>query len=301
MDQQSQQLLDSMNSSGMPPLEDTQIKHIRSQDSQFFHSTNAHIAQSQDVTITGTQGVISLRIYTPFGVGPFNVIVFIHGGGWVLGNLNSHDALCRQLCEKSESLVIAIDYRLAPEHPYPEPLVDCYDAVKWIRNNCQTYNGNSQSIVIAGDSAGGNLSAAVALMLRDRGFNILKAQILIYPVLDYNFTHASYTTYETGYFLTTQNMRWFWEKYVGINPEIVLYMAPLYAKSLAGLPPTLIIAAQHDPLYDEGKAYAQALKKADVVVQHNNYDTIHCFVSWEDALDIARAAIADIAQLIKHV
>ena len=258
------------------------------------------VARVEDRTIPGPDGELPVRIYWPEGTGPFPIVVFFHGGGWVICDLDTHDGQARSLCKGAGAVVVSVDYRLAPEHSFPAGPEDCYAATCWAAENAGEIDGDASRIAVAGDSAGGNLSAVVALMARDRGGPALSFQLLIYPVTNHDFTTASYVENATGYFLTTSSMQWFWRQYLkdptdAHNP----YAAPMQAEDLSGLPPALCITAEFDPLRDEGEAYAARLREAGVAVTTSRYDgVIHGFFGMgalieraNDAVDEACAAL----------
>ena len=213
-------------------------------------------------------GGLRIRIYRPEGPGPFPVLVYFHGGGWVVGDLDSHDHVCRALARRTPSLVINVDYRLAPETAFPGPLDDCEAALRWTASHAAELGGSPDRIALGGDSAGANLAAGLALRLRERGGPAVDLQLLIYPVTDRNFETASYREFASGFGLSRANMQWFWECYVpdssGIpDPEA----APLRAASLRGLPPAFVLTAEFDVLRDEGEAFARRLHKEGVPVR----------------------------------
>lgn len=223
-------------------------------------------------TIPGPHGDIKVRYYMPLGNGPFPIFVYCHGGGWVLGNLNTADNVARALCHYGQMAVISVDYRLAPEHKFPVPLEDCYAVCEWASDaeNAKTVRGNVQKLVVGGDSAGGNLAAAVCLKARDENGPRIAQQVLMYPALNARDTNTeSYRTYGDQQLLTAADMRWFYDQYVDqeqdrINP----YLSPLLAEDHSNLPPALILTAEFDVLRAEGEQYAHALKAAGVDVEH---------------------------------
>ncbi|MFB6296440.1 MAG: alpha/beta hydrolase [Halobacteriales archaeon] len=218
-------------------------------------------------------------MYTPEGEGPFPVLTFYHGGGWVIGTLDTHEPICRALAGAADCVVVSVDYRLAPEHPFPAALEDCYAATRWVSDNAATLHADPDRVAVGGDSAGGNLAAAVAQACRDHGGPELVHQLLVYPVTDHAFDTDSYAENAEGYFLTRADMEWFWDHYLdsrfdGNNP----YASPLRARDLGGLPPASVVTAGFDPLRDEGIAYAKRLDAAGVAVEHHHYDgAIHGF------------------------
>ena len=236
-----------------------------------------------------------MRVYRPAADGTFPVLVYFHGGGWVIGGLDTHDGTCRLLCRDAGCVVVSVDYRLAPEHRYPAAAEDCYAATQWLADHASEIGIDPARIAVGGDSAGGNLAAAVALMARDRGTPTLAFQLLIYPVTDADFTRGSYIDNAEGYFLTTASMEWFWGHYVPDEAtRSEAYCAPQQAKDLAGLPPALVLTAEFDPLRDEGEAFAARLKEAGVATTVTRYDgMIHGFFSMTGLAKAALDAVAE--------
>jgi acetyl esterase len=235
-----------------------------------------------DRTVPGYDGgpEIPVRIYRPDGDGPFPTVVYFHGGGFVLGDLESHDLVCRHLCRGSDAMIVAVDYRLAPEHPFPAAVEDAYAATAWAATNPDDVSGTGQ-LAVAGDSAGGTLAAAVALMARDRDGPDLDFQLLVYPAVSADADWPSKVQYASGYYLEGEDMEWFHDCYFGSDVHAVNpYAHPLAACGHADLPPATVITAGYDPLRDEGVAYAEALDADGVSVTHRNYDdVIHGFFS----------------------
>lgn len=214
---------------------------------------------------------LAARLYVPVSAGSAPPLtVYFHGGGWVLGTLETHDATCRELADASNSAVLSVAYRRAPESRYPAAAEDCYDACIWAAKNAATLGVDGTRIAVAGDSAGGNLAGAVALMMRDRGGLVLSHQLLVYPATDRTFDNASYwANGGGGYFLSTGAMQWFWGHYLGDTPAAEApYANLLQMADLSGLAPATVITAQYDPLRDEGNAYAKRLAEAGVATDH---------------------------------
>jgi acetyl esterase len=216
---------------------------------------------------------IPIRVYVPDAEGPYPTLVYFHGGGWVVGDVDTHDSTCRALAAGADCLVVSVDYRRAPEHTFPVPLEDCYTAATWVFETAEEMRIDTTNVAIGGDSAGGNLAAAVAQLSRDRDGPSFARQVLIYPVTNHSFDTASYEENAEGYFLTKADMEWFWDKYLahgiqGRNP----YASPLRARHLEDLPPATVVTCGYDPLRDEGAAYAARLADADVDVNHIHYD-----------------------------
>jgi len=230
------------------------------------------------------------------------VLVYLHGGGWVLCSIETHDPTCRELANGAGCVVVSVGYRLAPEHRFPAPAEDCYAALEWVARNTASLGGDPARIALGGDSAGGNLTAAVTLMARDRGGPRLVHQLLVYPVLDHAFDTDSYRENADGLLLTRDMMRSFWASYLareedGRHP----YASPLRASDLAGLPPAHVITAEYDPLRDEGEAYARRLAAAGVPCVQRRYDgMIHGFFGFTQMVDRARDAVADAARELRR-
>jgi acetyl esterase len=260
------------------------------------------VAQVRELVAAGPAGAIPLRSYRPVGCTANDVLpvqIYYHGGGWVLGDLDSHDWTCRMVANAAQCAVVSVDYRLAPEHPFPAAFDDSLAAVEWIAANAGALRVNPGRMSVGGDSAGGNLAAAVALALRDRGTIPLRAQILTYPITD--LTAAYDARFAAGVFLTNDRMRDYIAAYV---PDVAqrkdVRGSPLLADSLNGLPPALVILAGFDPLYAEGLAYAERLKRDGVAVTVKTWPgQMHGFVSRAKLLPRAYDAISDIAAALK--
>jgi acetyl esterase len=229
------------------------------------------------------------------------IVVFFHGGGWVLGSITSHDALCRRLCNQSACIVVSVEYRLAPEHKYPAAVDDSFAATEWIAGHASELGGDPERVAVAGDSAGANLAAVVALRARQRGLPKLACQVLIYPITDYMPDFESYRTNGGGYFLTTETVAWFWQLYLN-DPSEGRHVdaSPLRAEDFAGLPPAVVLVAEFDPLRDEGLAYADRLESAGVPVERITcMGMIHGFVRRLDTFDCASDVVAQLARSLR--
>jgi acetyl esterase/lipase len=260
------------------------------------------VAHVENLRLPGPDGEIPVRLYRPESKGALPGLVYFHGGGFVLCNLESHDGVCRSLANAAGCAVVSVDYRLAPEHPFPAAHEDCYAATRFVAERGRELGIDSARIAVGGDSAGGNLTAVVSQMARDRRGPRLRFQLLVYPVTDASFDTPSYRENAEGYFLTTNMMKWFWGKYLAdpadaANP----YASPLRAKDLTGLPPGLCITAEFDPLRDEGEAYAARLRQAGVDVTAKRYDGMfHGFFGMAAMLDQAKTAVAQAAGALKR-
>lgn len=261
------------------------------------------VAKIEEYKIPVENGEITARIYTPEGEGAFPVFIYFHGGGWVLGDLEIVDSPCRSITNRAECIVVSVDYRLAPEHKFPTPLEDCFEATKWVANHAKEWGGDPTRIAIGGDSAGGNLAASVTLMARDQGGPTFVTQVLIYPVTSLAFNTPSYQENGEGYFLTYESMVWFAKHYLAKEEDkLNAYAAPLLAADLCDLPPALIITAEYDPLRDEGMAYANRLSEAGVPVESACYEgMIHGFFWMAGIMDKGKQSIDQVASHLKKI
>jgi len=304
LDPQARAVLDQMAALGGPPISELSPSEARAQaiNMAAMQGVPEPVAKTEDRRLPGPAGAIPVRLYIPAGKGPLPIFVYFHGGGWVIGNLEDSDVLCRTLCNAARGIVMSVDYRLAPEHPFPAAVEDSYCAVLWASANAASFGGDASRIAIGGDSAGGNLTAVVAQIARDRGQPALKYQLLIYPVTDAACDTPSYNQNSDGYFLTKEAMRWFWDHYAGSdvdrsNPLV----SPLRAHSFEGLPPALVITAEFDPLRDEGEAYAERLRNAGIPVQLTRYNgMIHGFFTMSAVIDQGRRAIEQAAAALRR-
>jgi acetyl esterase len=303
LDPQARMLIDQMAGMGLKPFHEQTVAEARASILALAAAAGPPetVAGVEDGRVPGPAGDIPVRVYTPEGRAPLPVLVFFHGGGWVIGSLESHDGICRLLANRAGCVVVSVDYRLAPEHPYPAAAEDAYAATRWVAEHAATLGGDPQRIAVGGDSAGGNLTAVVALMARDRGGPRLVHQLLVYPVTDAPGGNRSYRENGEGYFLTTTMMEWFWEHYTGGDPSRRdPYLAPLHATDVRGLPPALVITAEFDPLRDEGEAYAERLRAAGVPVQVTRYPgMIHGFFGMTGLLDRARESVTEAATALR--
>lgn len=254
------------------------------------------VASIRNIEITGPAGALTLRIYRPIGTQADELLpctLFLHGGGWVIGNLDSHDRLCRRLSNTSASCVVAVDYRLAPEHPFPAAINDSLAAFVWVTTHEKELHITRQCIALAGDSAGGNLVAVLALMARDGTAPAVVFQALLYPALDLTCQSPSYEHIKTGVPLTASTMRYFIEHYTpDSNDRLDWRASPLKSASLAGAPPALVLTVGNDPLCDEGRAYAQRLEDDGVrVTALHLSDQLHGLLMMEKVIGMSTVAV----------
>jgi acetyl esterase len=294
---QAKELLRQLAALGLPPLSEQTPQEARLRTRLPVHPEP--IAFTADQTIPGPGGDIPIRIYRPEGEAPFPVLLYFHGGGWVINSINSHDPTCRALANTAHCIVISVEYRLAPEHKYPAAAEDAYATTLWAAKYADQFGGDPNRLAVSGDSAGGNLAAVVALMARDQGGPSLCCQLLVYPATNYNFDTASYLENATGYGLTRDSMIWFWEHYLpdpqsGLQP----YASPLLA-NLEGLPAAFVITAEYDPLRDEGEAYAKRLQDSGIETLYKCYPGMtHMFFTNSHMLDTGKEAIGDAARFL---
>lgn len=260
------------------------------------------VKRVEDRSIPGPDGYIPIRLYYPSGDPPFAVLVYFHGGGWVIGDLDTHHGVCHALAKTSGCLVVSVDYPLAPEHRYPAAVEDAYAATKWVAENSDVIQANSDRLAVGGDSAGGHLAAVVAMMARDRKGPRIDLQVLIYPITDCSFNTPSYIENGEGYMLTRDLMKWFWNHFIEDEDEANdPYISPLRAENLSDLPPALIITAEYDPLRDEGEGYGKRLQEAGVKVVLSRYDgMIHGFLRMTARLDKAKDALDEVAGTLRE-
>jgi len=265
--------------------------------------SRAEMASVADRVVPGPAGDIPVRVYVPSDApGPRPVLVYFHGGGWVIGSVDTHDGTVRSVAEGSGATVVSVDYRLAPEHPFPAAIDDCLAAVRWVVDNAADLGVDPARLALGGDSAGGNLAAIAAHELLAAGGPDVRFQLLIYPVTDGTMSHPSVDENADGYFLTKATMAWFWQQYVGDGDATGPRVSPLHAADevLAASPPALVITAQYDPLRDEGEAYAARLAAAGVDVTATRYDgVIHGFFSMRDLVPEGKAAVDEACEALR--
>jgi acetyl esterase len=244
---------------------------------------------------------VPVRMYRPSADPVLPVIVYFHGGGWTIGSIEQFDPITRQVANAANAIVVSVDYRLAPEHPFPAPLDDCWQALVWAAKNAEAFGGDPSRLAVMGDSAGGNLAAVCALLARNAGGPELTRQILVYPVTDCDFDTSSYQENGEGYLLTAEDMRWFFSCYTAAGTSAATdpsdwRISPLRAPDLSEVAPAVVLTAEFDPLRDEGRAYAARLEGAGVPVVRMPYDgLIHGFFGLSAAFDASRDALQRIS------
>ena len=290
------------------PLEEMEVNQARSE--RAAHLEEAHsfagepepVHSVEDRVLSDGPAPVKIRVYRPQAGGTLPALVFIHGGGWVFGDLDTMDRPCRALANTIPAVVVSVDYGLAPEHRFPAPCEHVYQALAYVAEHAEELGVDPARIAVGGDSAGGNLAAAVALMARDRGGPSIAFQLLVYPVTDYDDTRPAMSECAEGFGLTRTGMQWFWQHYT-TSPDDARhpYASPMNAESLAGLPPALIITAECDPLRDQGEAYGAKLRAAGVPVEITRYDgMIHSFYPMKAMIDAAADALELSARAVRQ-
>jgi acetyl esterase len=305
LDEQAEAFLRQLDKAGGPPLNEMTPAEAREALAATVEETAGDpepVGSITNRTILGPLGDIPIRVYAPEGAGLFPALVYFHGGGWVAGDLEMVDPLCTKLTSRAGAVVVSVDYRLAPEHKFPAPLTDCYSATQWVSDNAAELNVDPRRIAVGGDSSGGNLAAAVSVVARDSGTLDLAFQLLFYPVTNLDYETNPYRANGTGYFLTTDMMRWFWDHY--LESEDIgrdMRASPLLVEDASGLPPPFVVTAEFDPLRDEGEAYAELLREAGNDVTVKRYDgQIHGFVTRSGIMDKGKQAIEDAATQMRQ-
>jgi acetyl esterase len=298
LDKQAKEVIDIIAAAGRPGYQTMTAPEARLAYKETRGPLQApapEIAASVDRSIAGPGGTLALRLYRPIGSRPgeaLPALVYFHGGGWTIGDLDTHDVICRRLANRASCAVISVDYRLAPEAKFPAAVEDCWAATRWVREQGASIGVDVRRIAVGGDSAGGNLAAVVALLARDAGLR-LAFQLLIYPATDFANDKPSHDLFAEGYMLTRTSIAWFTGNYLAGPADIADWRAsPLRAASLARVAPAFVVTAGFDPLRDEGKAYAERLTEAGVATRHASYDgMIHGFFGMTGKIDTARLAI----------
>ena len=291
---------------GVPAYYELPIAEARAQAKKGYppNPDPVPVGAVRNLCIPGPASSLAVRLYTPAGTGPHPLVVFFHGSGFVLLDLDTHDDICRRLCTGAACIVASVDYRLAPEHKFPAAPDDCLAATRWLAANAQELGADPARIAVAGDSAGGCLAAVTALRIRDEGGPVLRGQLLFYPVTDYpRAPLSSYRAFGNGYGLTSQGMCWFWRQYLAdLSTASHPYASPLRTPMPGGLPSACVLMAEYDVLHDEGEAFAQLLREAGVPTFARSYAGMnHGFLKYAGMLDEAGAAVRDACRWLSGV
>ncbi len=294
LDPQARALIELMVQRQVPPVHTLSPADARRMYLERRFYTQPEPPAVAEVRALQTDGGVPLRLYRPAGSAALPVLVYFHGGGWVIGDLDTHDVLCRQLSVAAGAAVVSVDYRLAPEHAFPAAVDDCVAATRWVRAQAAALGLDPARLAVGGDSAGGNLAAVVCMALRDAGEAQPAAQLLIYPATDQRALAPSHTANGQGYLLTSDSIRYYRSRYL---PEPLQWSdwraSPLLAADHSRLPPALVLTAGYDPLRDEGRQYADALSAAGNRVQYLCFERqVHGFITMSRILDEARTAVA---------
>lgn len=286
--------LKELNAMNSPPLRKVPVDLIR----ETFRTmqperSEVKVAEVKDMLISTNSHQVPVRLYLPSKGTKMPVVLMYHGGGWVIGDLTTVDGQCRHVCAGTGAMVVAVDYRLAPEHRFPTAAEDCYAVLSWASESIGEFGGDASRIAVAGDSAGGNLAAVVAQLSRDREGPPIVCQLLVYPVIDgTNFDTRSYVENAIGFGLSRDDMMWFWDQYTDKADRANPYASPIHADTLKNLPPALVMTAEYDVLRDEGEAYGERLKEEGVDAEVIRYDGfIHGFFGETDVIPDTRRAM----------
>ncbi len=301
---QVEDLLKAMGASGAPPVSSLPVAVARAMAEKMvvLAGETIEVGSTRDIQIPVAEGIsVRARVYTPAGAGPFPLVVFFHGGGWVICSVDTHDNLARALTRDAHAVVVSVDYRMGPEFRFPTAPNDCFAATSWVAAHASELGGDAERLAVCGDSAGGNLSAVVTQMARDAGGPAIKFAALIYPSTDMTMTTGSMIENAKGYFLEVDDMNWFKGHYMdeadGVNP----LASPLLHPNLKNLPSCCIATCEFDPLRDQGEAYGEALRRQGVAVEMKRYDgLIHAVANMTGVLDGGRELVADVAASLRR-
>jgi acetyl esterase len=305
LDPQAQKLLELARNAGLPPISQVPITEARARMAKAltYAGEPEPLANVEDLSIAGPGGPMALRHYRPSLGNELPCVVFFHGGGWVLNDLNTHDHLCRALANQSGCAIIAVDYRLAPEHPYPAAVDDVWAATNWVSANARQIGVDPNRLAVAGDSSGATLAAIVSRIACEASGPKLICQALIYPVMDHWTSDTnSYREAGVGFSLSRELMIWFWENYLPTSANLSdPNICPLRATQFQGLPVTLVLTAEFDPLRDEGEEYARRLSESGTPVTCSRYQgMMHGFVIQYGVLDKGRLGLTEISAFLRQ-
>ncbi len=297
VDPQVEALLKEFAAQGRPALYELSVDEARTvaEEMVALAGDPIEVGSVRDISIPVDGAAIAARVYTPEGAGPHPMVMFFHGGGWVICSLDTHDNVCRAICHDADAIVVSVAYRMAPEHRFPVAAHDCFAATRWVADNAATLEGDASRLAVCGDSAGGNLSAVVSHMARDAGGPALAFVALIYPAVDMTAEGGSMSDNANGFFFEEKSMRWFMDHYLSPEERTHPMASPLLNTDLSGLPPCFIATCEYDPLRDEGEAYGTALRASGVTAEVKRYDgLIHAVINMTGVLDGGRKLVADV-------
>ena len=305
IDHELKELLQEFASAGIPPWNQLSIHSARRIEQKILEDPpGPSIQRIHEMGFSGPAGEVRVRIFTPDNAGPepLPVLVYLRGGGWVVGNLDSDEGVCRGIAKCVGCIVVSVDYSRAPEHNFPVSVKETYQALNWCADNASAFGGDPNRIGVAGSSAGGNLAASTTILARETGRPSIEGQILFYPMLDPNQDRDSYHEYEDGPLITRDDIAWFWDHYLSDRIHAHNPLAtPLRSRNLSGLPPTTVVTAGIDPLRDEGIAYAERLDDAGVNVKHRHYPELtHIFLNLAPAVESADEALKEVSEDIQE-
>jgi|tagenome__1003787_1003787.scaffolds.fasta_scaffold20962119_2 acetyl esterase len=298
---QAQLVCDAVKAAGEMTASDELLQEIRDGFGMLVLAGGGELEPVYAIEDDDADGV-PVRVYRPSPDPALPVVVFFHGGGWTIGTVDQYDPVARRIANASDAIVVSVEYRLAPEHPFPAPLEDCWHALQWAAKNAATFGGDPGRLAVMGDSAGGNLAAVCAIQARDAGGPALALQVLVYPVTDCDFSTESYADNGAGYLLEAPRMRWFFDCYTrgGADPTD-WRLSPLRARDFSDVAPAFVLTAEFDPLRDEGEAYARRLHDAGVAVTKHRYDgQVHLFFSLPGLMDDSREAIERVGTALQR-
>ncbi len=304
LNRQVAEMLAERRKDSTKPLYELSLAQARADDLASIQASGGAVVpvgETRELTLPGPAGDLAARLYRPSGEGPFPVLLYLFGGGWTLGTLDTCDGVCRQICADTSCMVMSVQYRRAPEHTFPAAPEDCYAAISWLAENAASLGGDPLRLGVGGDSSGGNLTAAVTQMARERGGPSLRCQVLVYPNTDYRADTPSRREIDDPAMFNRHSVDWYWGHYLadpedGDNP----FASPLRAKSLSDLPPALVISAEYDPLRDEAEAYAHRMREDGVRVELTRYDGMtHGFFTMSGVLDDARTALRQVSEFLR--
>jgi acetyl esterase len=301
LDPQAASFLDALNQMPTLPPSDESLIMLRAGFAMMLNASAGTLPDMASITDHDADGV-PIRVYAPSTARDLPIVVYFHGGGWTIGTAREFDYLAQQVAAAANALVVSVDYRLAPEHPFPAALEDAWHALEYTAKHASELGGDGSRLAVMGDSAGGNLAAVCAIQARDAGGPELALQVLVYPVADCDFHTESYRENAAGFLLQAQTMRWFFDCYTRGDADPTDWrIAPLRARDLHGVAPALVLTAEYDPLRDEGEAYARRLQEAGVSVTKHRYDgMIHQFFGMSGVFDASREAVQRVGTALQR-